>query len=121
MDADFVIVSYECNFWGMTALEALVRSLGDAGLDRDIHVVHNYKTTRQIDQFRADCVRPARPDAVHHVTAYEGLFEQVGNYADFERPREGTTLAGHHYVLNWLIKYHLPEGRYFFVDHDCVV
>jgi hypothetical protein len=121
MQADFVIISYECNFWGMAALEALVESLELAGLDRDVYVVHNYKTTRKIDQFRADCRRARRPDAVHHAIAYEGLFEQVGNYADFERHRDYSTLAGHHYVLNWLIKYHLPEGRYVFIDHDCIV
>jgi hypothetical protein len=66
------------------------------------------------------CRRARRPDAVKHVLAYAGLFEQVDNWADFTRNDTHYVLAGHHYVLNWLIKYHLPVGKYFFVDHDCI-
>jgi hypothetical protein len=120
MNADFVIISYDCNFWGFAALDALMDALETTGIDRDVHVVHNYKTTEQINYFKAHCRRPRRPDAVKHVVAYEGLFEQVENWADFTRDHVHWFLAGHNLILNWLIKYHLPEGSYFFVDHDCI-
>jgi hypothetical protein len=120
MNAHFVIISYECNFWGLSALDALVDALEAAGIDRDVYVVHNYKSSAQIRHFQAHCRRARRPGAVRHVVAYEGVFEQVENYADFARGWVHGFIAGHSLVLNWLIKYHLPEGRYFFVDHDCI-
>jgi hypothetical protein len=120
MNADFVIISYECNFWGLAALDALIDALDAARIDRDVHVVHNFKSTAQIDYFKAYCRRSKRLDAIRHIVAYEGVFEQVGNCADFTRERVHSFIAGHNLVLNWLIKYHLPEGRYFFIDHDCI-
>jgi hypothetical protein len=120
MNADFVIISYECNFWGFAALDALVDALETAGIDRDVYVVHNYKSTERIDYFKAHCRRASRPEAIKHVLAYEGVFEQVENWADFTCDHVHHFIAGHNYVLNWLIKYHLPEGRYFFIDHDCI-
>jgi hypothetical protein len=120
MNADFVIISYQCNFWGLAAVDALVDALEVAGIDRQIYVVHNAKTTEQIDHFKACCRSPVRSDAITHIVAYEGVFEQVVNYADFARDGVHHFLAGHSLVLNWLIKYRLAEGAYFFVDHDCI-
>lgn len=121
MNADFVIVSYDCNFWAMAAVDALVDSLQAAGIDRAIYVVHNFKSTEQIEYFRTHCRRTTRPGAIRHAVAYEGVFEQVDNYADFTRQDVHWLIARHGMVLNWLIKYWLPDGRYFFLDHDCIV
>jgi hypothetical protein len=120
MNADFVIISYQCNFWGLAAVDALVGAIEAAGIDRDVYVVHNDKTTAQINHFKACCPHTSRPGAITHLIAYEDLFEQVDNYADFTRGWPHGVLAAHNLVLNWLIKYRLPEGRYFFVDHDCI-
>jgi hypothetical protein len=121
MDADFVIISYECNFWGLAALDTLVDSLEHCGIDRDVYVIHNGKPSGRIDHFKAHGRALRRSGAVHHWTAYDDVFEQVENVADF--PDQGTrhVIVRHGLVLNWLIKYRLPEGRYVFLDHDCIV
>ena len=120
-DLDFVIISFGCNFWAMAALEALVDSLAEFERSCTVWVVHNFKTIRQIDAFRAHARTPARGVAVNHVLAYDGVFEQVVNYAEHERWDWHCAIARDGLVLNWLIKYRLPEGRYLFIDHDCLV
>jgi hypothetical protein len=121
VNADFVIVSYECNFWALAALDALIDSLEDSELRPDVWVVHNLKTNHQIEHFRAHARRPAWPGALNHLTAYEGVFQQIVNFGEHTRDALHHTIARHGLVLNWLIKYRLPEGRYVFIDHDCLV
>ncbi len=121
LDLDIVIVSYGCNFWALAALDALAESLAEAGSRCAVWVVHNLKTSRQVDGFRAHSGRHAPGVVVNHLLAYDGVFEQVVNYADHDRLDLHYAIAGHGFVLNWLIKYRLPEGRYLFLDHDCLV
>lgn len=120
-DVDFVIISYGCNFWAMAALDALAVSLAEVGANCTIWLVHNLKTTSQVDAFLAHARHPARGMTVNHVPAYDGVFEQVVNYGDHDRSDMHYVIARHGFVLNWLIKYRLPEGRYLFIDHDCLV
>jgi hypothetical protein len=121
LEIDFVIVSYECNFWALAALEALVDALETAGFERNIYVIHSFKSTAKINHFRTYCRSLQRQDRLHQVTAYHGVFEQVENFADHTRNDNHWLLARHGLVLNWLIKYFLPAGRYVFLDHDCLV
>jgi hypothetical protein len=118
---DFVIISYGCNFWAMAALDALADSLATVRPRCAVWIVHNCKTTRQVDEFRVHARHPARGVTVNHLSAYEGVFEQVINYAEHDRSDLHHVIARHGLVLNWLIKYRLPEGRYLFIDHDCLV
>jgi len=120
-DLDFVIISFGCNFWAMAALEALTESLARFEANCAVWVVHNLKTTRQIDEFRAHARQPPRGVTVMHLAAYDGVFEQVVNFAQHDRLDLHYVIARHGFVLNWLIKYRLPAGRYLFIDHDCLV
>jgi hypothetical protein len=87
----------------------------------DVYLVHNHKTNAQIGHFK-DYFRGVESlSEVIHLLAYEGLFLQVGNCFEPPLPQDHAFLGSHAAVLNWLIKYRLPEGRYVFVDHDCIV
>jgi hypothetical protein len=97
---DFVIISFDCNFWAMAALDALTDSLARVGAGCAVWVVHNFKTTRQLDAFRANARQPARGITVNHVSAYDGVFEQVVNFAEHDRLDLHYVIARHGLVLN---------------------
>jgi hypothetical protein len=101
-DLKYVIVSYECNFWGMAALAALIESLDAAEAASTVYVVHNGKKTAQIDYFNRYFQDVETLSEVIHVLAYEGLFLQVENCFDFPHRPSQAFLASHPMILNWL-------------------
>src|SRR3954463_2692053 len=116
----FVIVSFHCNFWGLAALGALVDSARACGVPIHVDVVHNGKSTALIDHFHSCAARTDDLATIRYVTAYEGLFQQVDNSADLLTDEKKSCLFEHGFIINWLIKYHLPLGRHFFLDHDAL-
>jgi hypothetical protein len=115
----FVLISFSCNFWGLTALRALLDSAAACGVSIYVDVVHNGKSNDQINHFRS-CAGRCDNSTVAHVTAYEDVFQLVENYAEFPGTEFNRHLRHHGLVLSWLIKYWLPVGRHYFLDHDAI-
>src|SRR5262249_13327409 len=115
----FVLISYSCNFWGLAALRALLASAAECDTPVHVDLIHNGKSRTMIDHFRS-CAARGPNATVTHITAYEGVFQQVENYADFPGSEFNRHLRHHGFVLNWLIKYRLPRGRHYFLDHDAI-
>ena len=115
----FVLVSYSCNFLGLAALSALLDSAAECDTPIHVDVIHNGKSSTMIDHFRS-CAASGLNATVTHTTAYEDVFQQVENYADFPGSEFNRHLRYHGFVLNWLIKYRLPIGPHYFLDHDAI-
>jgi len=115
----FVLISYSCNFWGLAALRALLASAAECDTPVQVDLIHNGKSRTMIDHFRS-CAARGPNATVTHITAYEGVFQQVENYAAFPGSEFNRHLRHHGFVWNWLIKYRLPRGRHYLLDHDAI-
>jgi hypothetical protein len=115
----FVLIGYSSSFWGLAALTALLDSAAECGTPVHVDVIHNGKSSTMIDYFRS-CAARGLNATVTHIIAYEDVFQQIENYADFPGSEFSRHLRHHGFVLNWLIKYRFPRGRHYFLDHDAI-
>lgn len=121
MALNFVIVSFDVNFWPMAALDCLIESIELSKEKSKVYVIHNYKTNEQIDHF-SDYFKNKISEYVEieYIVAYEDMLSQITNYRHTHFWGI-TKIMDHPSVLCWLIKYRLPIDSYLFIDQDCLV
>lgn len=118
-DIDFVIVSYDVNFWAIGCCRSILNSLDKHNNKTSkIYIIHNGKSYEQISHFK-DKIKDER---VIHNIPYDEYSPYLKNITIFTRKNKGPSSyfwRSHPSIICYCIKYYLPEGKYIFVDHDC--
>jgi len=144
---NFVIISYDVNFWAMGCITTLIKSAIFCKRKIKIFIVQNYKTDNQLELFN-DFLSKNKNDFCSFETIipygnkfYSGIdnitqeIKKGDKLAEFNinkisRNHKMPKLPGlsrpflkHSNVLCYVIKYDhdLPDGQYIFIDHDCFV